>query len=146
MEAVVMPLSNKYKIFSILFILFLLSVPFLISPFFNPQKSELFQGVRQRKASTDFTKRSMIANDKVVLLKDNSLTINNCRLVFKGLKNDMIHLDLYLLELDPESAYPHFISKEKAANGVRLGDSEFQLISANKNILKLKISDLYQTY
>ncbi len=140
------PSINKYKSFSMLFILFLICMTFFsIHYFSNPSESVLFQRVRQSKANTDFTESSTSAMDKVILVKDNSVTVNDCRLVFKGLQGKSIYLDLFLLELDPQYAYHQNISKASAIEGIRLGDFEYRLISVNKEILKLKINNLYKT-
>lgn len=140
------PYTQKRNSVAILFIVFLVASPFFLNHYFsNLFSSKVFQGVRETKAKTDFTERSRILKDNVVLLKDDSVTINNCRLVFKGIEDKIIRLDLYLLELDPEYAYEQNISKADAINGVRLGDSQYQLISVNKKLLKLKITNLFKT-
>lgn len=141
---VMMPLTNKYKLFSILFILFLISIALFAVYYSND--NELFQRSRETKANTDSTTYSKVAKDKVVLVKDNSVTINNCRLVFTGIEDKIIHLDLYLLEFDPQHAYRQNISKAAAIKGIRLGESEYQLISVNKTILTLKIKNSYKAY
>jgi hypothetical protein len=140
------PRTNKKNSAALLFIIFLIAMPFFLNHFFsNSFSNKIFDRVRETKANTDFTKRSRVLKDNVVLLKGASFSINNCRLVFKGIKDKTILLDLYLQELDPEYAYEQNISKEDATKGFRLGDSQFQLISVNKKLLKLKINNLYQT-
>ncbi len=140
-----MSVADKSKSFAMLFLLFLTTVPLFMAIYFSdPSKNEIFQGLRQRRTDTSFTKRSEVIRDRVVLLKGSSVTINNCKLVYKGIENKMIYLDTYLLELDPQYAYQHIISKEDANDGFRLGDSEFQLISVKKNKLRLKIKALYK--
>jgi hypothetical protein len=89
------------------------------------------------KADTNFEKHSEILKDKIILLKDSALTINNNRIVFKGIENTSIYLDFYLLELDPEYAYHKNISKKEAVEGFQLGDYEYQLISVTNAVLKL---------
>ena len=141
------PKFDKISVISILIILFLISIPgFYVYYFQDWRTNEFSQDVAQRKAIPEFQEESRIYNERVVLRKDKSFTFNNSRLVFKGLKDKMIHLDVFLLDLDPEYAYPHYISKADATAGVRLGDSKFQLLKVNKKILQLKIFDLYNTY
>ena len=137
-----MSLPKKHIAFSITIILLLISVlVFIIHKSPISRENKLFAGVRERKADTKFTKRSMLVNDKLVLLKDNSVNFNKCKMVFRGFKDKKIHLDLYILELDPESAYTHYISKKNDTKGFRLGDMDFELISAKQNVLKLRIKD-----
>ncbi len=129
-----------------LFVLFLISITFFsIHYFSNPGESVLFQRVRESKANTDFAESSTTSKDKVILVKDTSVTVNDCKLVFKGLQGQFINLDLFLLELDPQCAYPQNISKASAIEGIRLGDFEYRLISVNNEILKLKVNNLYKT-
>ncbi len=56
----------------------------------------------------------------------------------------MIHIDVFLLELDPESAYLRLISKADAKKGIRIGNSTFKLLKINKKTLQLKIIDAYE--
>ncbi|MCG8634305.1 MAG: hypothetical protein MI863_10785 [Desulfobacterales bacterium] len=91
----------------------------------------------------NFVIRSTVLEDRVILVKGEPVTANRCRLVFKGIEEGRILLDLYLLELDPEYAYAQNISKTAAKEGVRLGDAEYQLISVNGRILKLKIGQQF---
>lgn len=140
------PKFDKISFFSILFILFLISIPGVYAYHFTDWKNDtLSQGISQRTAYPEFQEDSRIFDKRVLLRKDKSITLNKSKLVFKGLKDKMIHLDVYLLELDPDAAYPHYISKADAFKGVRLGDSKFQLLKVDKKTLQLKIVDLYKS-
>lgn len=140
------PSMNKYKSISMLVIFFLICMTFFsIYYFSNSGESELFQRVRESKANTDLTEYSKVFRDTVVLVKDNGVVVNDCRLVFKGFQGKFIYLDLFLLELDPQYAYHQKISKASAIEGIRLGDFEYRLISVSKKTLKLKIHNLYKT-
>ncbi len=141
------PLTSKYRPLSILLIIFLISIPVVVNhyvPISGP--SSLFQRTVYRKARTNFIVHSNVLKDNVVLVKGESVTTNKCRLVFRSLVGQNIRLDLYLLELDPEYAYVQNISKAAAMKGFRMGDSEYQLISVNRKILKLKIKQFYNAY
>ena len=134
------PLKSKYKSLSVLIILFLISIPVFVSHYVSESgTNNLFQRIVHRKERANLTVQSNVLKDNVVLVKGESVTTNKCRLVFKGIEDSIIRLDLYLLEFDPESAYVQNISKEDAMKGFRMGDSEYQLISVNRKILKLKI-------
>ncbi len=141
------PKIDKISIFSMLFILCLVSVPGFYAYFFTDwRNNNFFQDASQRKAIPEFQEDSKIFGSRIVLRKDKSITVNKNRLVFKGLKDKMIHLDVFLLELDPESAYPRFISKADAQKGIRIGDSTFQLLKVNKKTLQLKIVDAHKSF
>ncbi|WP_022665998.1 hypothetical protein [Desulfospira joergensenii] len=140
------PAAKKGRVLTLAFMLFAISVPLFVSLYFSdPSTNSLFQGVRQRKAGTDFTKKSKEVNGQIFLLKDSLFTIKNLRLTFKGIKKQVIYMEVYLLELDPQTAYPYTLSTAEARAGVRLGDYKLRLISANKNLLKIKVEDLYGT-
>ena len=61
------------------------------------------------------------------------------------MKDKKIHLDVYFLELDPEYAYPHYISKTDTLKTIRVGDSTFEFLKVTKGALQLKIVDLYKS-
>ncbi len=140
------PKIDKISFISILIILCLISIPgFYVYYFTDSQNDNLFQEAGLREAYPEFQEESKIFDKRIVLRKDKSITVNKSKLVFKGLKDKVIHLDVYLLDFDPESAYPHYISKADALKGVRLGDSTFQLLKVNNKTLQLKLVDLYKS-
>ncbi len=127
-------------------IFFLISIPGFYAYYFTDWKNDsLLQNAAQIKVIPEFQEDSKILDNRIIFRKNKSISVNNSRLVFKGLKDDMIHLDLYLLELDPEFAYPQYISTADAFNGIRLGDSTFKLLKVNKRTLELKIVDLFES-
>lgn len=140
------PKTNKIAIISMAIILCLISIPVAYAYYFTDwRNNKLLQGTAQRQAIPEFQENSRIFDTRVLLRKNKSITVNNSRLVFKGIKDDRIHLDVYLLELDPEYAYPHYISKADVHKKIRLGDSTFQLLDVDKRILQLKIINLYES-
>lgn len=140
------PKFDKISFFSVLFILFLITIPGLVAYYSPSQKPDRFSDDSvQRMAMPEFQEDSKIFDSRIVLRKDKSITVNNSRLVFKGLKDKKIHLDVYLLELDPESAYPHYISKADAFKGIRVGDATFRLLKVSNRTLQLEIVDLFQS-
>lgn len=140
------PKIDKISIFSMLFILCLISVPGVYAYFFTDwQHTSFFQDTSQRQAIPEFQERSKIFDNRIVLKKDKSITIHKNRLVFKGLKDQMIQLDVFLLELDPEYAYHRQFSKADAQNGIRVGDSKFKLLKVNRKTLQLEIVDAYKS-
>ena len=137
---------DKVSIISCLVILFLIAMTGLYAYHVADTKDNTFsQDTVQRSVYPEFQEDSRIIQDRILLHKDNGITINGSRLVFKGLRDNMIHLDVYLLELDPESAYPQTISKADAHKGIRVGDSTFQFLKVRRNTLQLKIIDLFRS-
>ena len=129
-----------------LIILFLISIPGVYVYYFTDWRNDSFsQDVAQRQAIPEFQEESRVFDNRILLRKNKSIIVNKNRLVFKGLKDKIIHLDVYLLELDPEYAYTHYISKEDVHKRLRLGDSTFQLLKASKGALQLKIVDFFKS-
>lgn len=142
-----MPFTTKYRLPAMLFCLFLTTLPLFVGIYFSdPDTGGIFQGVSRKKAELHTTPGSRVSDDKVLLLKDSGLIVNNCRLVYKGYTDKMIHLDIYLLELDPKTPYPRRISKPEAVSGVRLGDSEFRLLSVNRQTAWFDVADVYRAH
>lgn len=140
------PKIDKISVVSTLIILCLMSIPVFYAYFFTDWRSKsFFQDANLREVVPEFQEDSKVFDSRIVLKKDKSITVNKSRLVFKGLKDKMIHLDVFLLELDPESAYPRYMSKADALEGFRVGDSKFQLLKVNKNTLQLKIVDVFKS-
>ena len=140
-----MSFKNKNKFLAVLIMLVLTTVPLFTGIYLADPgtTSKLFEGVRQRKASTDLTQRSKVLGEKIYLLKNRGLVVNKCRVVFKGIRDRMICMDAFLLELDPEYAYRHSILIPDAITGFRMGTTRFKLVSASNSKLILKADARY---
>lgn len=140
------PKIDKISILSMLIILVLLFIPGFYAYCFSDWRNDGFsRNIAQSQDLPEFQEDSRIFDNRIVLRKDKSITVNKNRLVFKEFKDKMIHLDVYLLELDPEYAYPLYISKADARKRIQLGDSTFQLLKVTRDTLQLKIVDLYKS-
>jgi hypothetical protein len=140
------PKIDKISIISMSIIFSLIYIMGFYAYYFTDWKTDSFsQEVVQGQVIPEFQEESRIIDNRILLRKNKSITVNKNRLVFKGLKDKMIHLDVYFLELDPEYAYPHYISKTDVHKRIRLGDSIFQLLKVSKGVLQLKIVDLYKS-
>lgn len=93
----------------------------------------------------EFQEDSRIFDNRILLRKDKAITVNKSRLVFRGMEGNRIRLDLYLLELDPDYAYPHYISEVASRGPFRLGDTQFQLLDISRGVLQLRIVDLFRS-
>lgn len=135
---------NKISMISSLIILVLISLTGLYAYYVADRKDQPFiQDVAQRQVTPEFQEDSRIVDNRILLKKDKSVTVNKSRLVFKGMKDQRILLDVYLLDLDPEVAYPHSIAMDDVHKNIRLGDSFFQFLKVSKRVLQLKVIDLY---
>lgn len=79
----------------------------------------------------------------VLLQKGHKTIIDKTCMVFKGVSQGKVLLDLYMLEMDPDASYPHHFSKESLKNGIWLNNIKYQLVSVKKNALRLKVMDIY---
>ena len=84
-------------------------------------------------------RKSMVTAGRVILMRGETVTVNRTRLVYLGLKDGAIHLDLYLLDLDSKYPYPKQIPKTVARKEFRLGPGRYQLLTVNGKALTLKI-------
>lgn len=135
---------NRAKWAALAFLTLLVSFPVLVGIYCaDPGHHLLFRGAGP--AGTGPDRASMLLQNKVLLLKDSSVTVNNTRLVYRGLEDRQILLEYYLLELDPEFPYQNRMTREAARRGIRLGDAVFQLVSVSSSALRLEIDHLYTT-
>lgn len=75
---------------------------------------------------------------QIILQVNERKTIGKNGLVYRGMKNRSIIVDLYLLEMDPEQAYEKKFSRKGAKKKMILGDGMYHLVSANANMLVIK--------
>jgi hypothetical protein len=77
-------------------------------------------------------------NGRVMIAKNHAARVDDARIVYRGSRNGHLHLDLYILELDPHYGYPHQIEETEARKGFRMGDDAFQVIAASDGKISLK--------
>ena len=141
-----MTMPNRKGWLAILFIILTLAIPFALVYYTStPAYKERFKGWRERNAAAGLPSRSKVTQEQVLLLKDEKVIIDRICVVFKGLTNRNINLDLYLLDLDPEIPYPLSFSKKAVDKGIWLENTMFSLLSAKENTLRLKIEDQFST-
>lgn len=80
--------------------------------------------------------------DLVHLQKNEKVYINKACLVFTGLSQGIVNLELTLLELDRDIAYPVTITKESFSKGIWLSNVQYQFVSVKKDTLHLRILNL----
>lgn len=140
------PNISRIGIISTLIISLLISIPGVYAFYFTDWKNDGAPvDLASRKVTPEFQEDSRIFDDRVVLRKDKGIRVNKERLVFKGIQDDMICLEVFLMELDPDRGYPYFIPRDQGKRRIRLGDSIFQLVKVSKNTLQLRILDVYRT-
>jgi hypothetical protein len=76
--------------------------------------------------------------DRIMLAKDHGAMIDEERIVYRGQENGMLHLDLFILQLDPHYGYPHRIPDEQARDGFRIGSHQFKVLAVSDGKVSLK--------
>ena len=78
------------------------------------------------------------APDQYVLVKGHPSAMGNLNIRYIGLEDDIILIDVTIMDLDPNYAYRHRISRDAAQNGFRIAGKAFKLLSVRDSVLKLK--------
>ena len=93
------------------------------------------------KRSNERLKLAAVQEDRIILALDQPVRFGKNKYVFKGLKGDRIHIAVYILDLDPETAYRHMVPLEEAGKGLRLGGQSFKVITCRSTMLILGYKD-----
>lgn len=75
--------------------------------------------------------------NRVILTKGIPRTIDKVRLTYLGMDADAVVIDVTILDLDPHYAYRRTIPKHIAAQGFKMAQQRYRLISAGSSRLKI---------
>ena len=75
---------------------------------------------------------------RVVLRRDVRNSFGKVDVVYRGMKNGQIRLDVFIRDLDPDYPYRREIDYRAAKGGFRLGGVRFDLISAGRTKAKMR--------
>jgi len=117
-------------------IFFVLGTLYFTSSYLSNQQAAL---ARRDLRYTSAPSQAMKTLDRVVLARNEKFVIGRNCLVYKGVENKNVVLDLYLLDMDPEQAYEKRFPKKEAKKEMMLGGDNYRLLSANDRYLSLKI-------
>jgi hypothetical protein len=101
----------------------------------DPRYEKWSQDGAKLRAATNL---SSISDQRVVLMKNEPLTIDRTRLVYRGLMDGSARVDLYLLDLDREYAYPRRIPRSAEGELLNLGGHNYRLVSAHRRQVVLR--------
>lgn len=79
--------------------------------------------------------------DQLILGKNERRVVGKNAYIFRGLEGNVILLDFFLLEMDPEQPYEKRFSKKAAKKTMELGQNRYRLLSVNDRHLILKKLD-----
>ena len=98
-----------------------------------------YQSWRQSSNADSEAVLSLATADRLILARDQKLEVDSISLIFRGLEDDALLLDLYILDLDPKQPYRKKIPLSEAKNEMILGAGKYQVTSVSKKYLRLKI-------
>ncbi len=135
------------KLSATLLLLLILAIPFMLmyylSTDFYKRRAEQWQ--TSTTSVMGSTQKSRVNTDQVILKKDEMIDVGKTRLVYRGIENRMIQIDLYLLDLDPKESFRLKFSKKQAKKEISIGDDKYRLLSMNDRFLNLKIVSQFRT-
>ena len=141
-----MQMPNQKGWLAILFILLTLAIPFAITYYVSTDGyKERYKGWQKRNLEAGIPSKSKVSSGQVTLVKNEKIAIDKTCIVYKGVSDKTVNFDLYLLDLDPETPYPLKFTRQSVRDGIWLGNVQYRLISVKKNILRLKIQNVYNT-
>ena len=85
--------------------------------------------------------KSVVRNDRVVLMKNEPLTVGRTKLVFRGLEGSKVHVDVYLLDLDREYGYPNRFSRSRTGERITLGGLNYYVVSTGRKAISFRLLD-----
>lgn len=74
---------------------------------------------------------------RVVLRRDVKNSFGKVDVIYRGIENDHVKLDVFIRDLDPRYPYRREIPYRSAKEGFRLGGLRFELISAGRTKARL---------
>ncbi len=129
-----------------LLLLLILAIPFVLmyylSTDFYKRRSEQWT---RSPAEVEQAVKPQLNADRVILEKNERVAVGRTSLVYRGIEKKMIHIDLYLLDLDPEESFRLKFSKKEAKKSISIGDNTYRLLSMNDRFLNLKIISQFRT-
>lgn len=65
----------------------------------------------------------------ISLKRDTRQRLGKVDIIYRGVKNRKLRLDVFILDLDPQYAYRHAIALDQAGEGFRVGGIDLELLS-----------------
>ena len=73
----------------------------------------------------------------MTLKRDTRQRLGKLDIIYRGVKNRKLRLDVFILDLDPQYAYRHAIALSQASEGFRVGGVQLELLSARDSRAKI---------
>ncbi len=89
----------------------------------------------QLDASSDSIQ--VISKQHYIISRNQQIHIDKLKIIYLGLIDEHIHLDVINTDVDSTYAYPYTISLRSAKQGFRLSDYRFMLVTGSKSKIKI---------
>ena len=86
----------------------------------------------------DLKSRSPVDTINIFLPVGERVRVDKNVLVYRGLENKMVLIDVFISDLDPQTPYRHQIPKSAAGKDIRLGGHNYLIQTIGAKKLKLK--------
>jgi hypothetical protein len=73
----------------------------------------------------------------ITLKRDTRQRLGKLDIIYRGVENRKLRLDVFVLDLDPQYAYQHAIALRQANDGFRVGGHNLELLSARGSRAKI---------
>jgi len=109
------------------------------------QRSEIDGGPERPAAAGNDAQGAAKEKERLVLKRGERVDVGRTSLIYEGIEDGEILVDLYLLDLDSKQGYLKKIEEDKAEEELRLGPVTYRLITANRTYLVLQIVSMTRT-
>ncbi len=139
-------MPTRQRWFAGIFIFLALATPLAITWYVSTDEYQNRDDQRiQQNREAGVSSKSKISSGQLLLVKNEKIEIDKTSIVFKGLADNTVKMEIYLLELDPQVPYPLKFNKQSVSDGIWIGNVLYQLVSVKDNLLRLRIQDSYST-
>ena len=82
-----------------------------------------------------------VRDRRVVLMKNEPVQVDRTMLVYRGLEDGTVRVDVYLLDLDREHGYPNRFPRSMAGDDISPGNIVYRVVSAHRKAVTLHRSE-----
>ena len=130
--------KRRWLVVSFFLVISLLFCGFIYTAITGPRYWQNRQRLERAALKQDNKKLKQQEEIDISLAAGQIKTVGNIKLLYKGLENDKICIDVIIPDYDPQMAHRHAISTNEAKKTVKLGGQNFLLISVRDTRLHLQ--------
>ena len=94
---------------------------------------------RPQAATGPLNYRDAVIGEQIVLKTDRDCVMHKLKLVYRGVEDGHLRIDVTIPELDASYAYRHRIPVKTAKKGIQLGGKYFRLVSWSRSRISLEL-------